>query len=98
MSAELLLDNSAWARLDHAALLQDRANQIAGLLERGRIAACLPFLLQRHERQHSSQTLLRPTTATPTEPPRQVLLRPATEQSSTDPTQLLRADLGSEPH
>jgi predicted nucleic acid-binding protein len=46
VSAELLLDNSAWARLDHAALSQDRAEEIAGLLERGRIAACLPFVLE----------------------------------------------------
>jgi predicted nucleic acid-binding protein len=46
VSAELLLDNSAWARLDHVALSQDRVWQIAGLLEQGRIAACLPFLLE----------------------------------------------------
>jgi hypothetical protein len=41
-----MLDNSAWARLDQAALAQDRADEIAGWLEEGRIAACLPFLLE----------------------------------------------------
>jgi hypothetical protein len=46
VSAELLLDNSAWARLDHASLSQDRADEIADLLEHGRIATCLPFLLE----------------------------------------------------
>jgi predicted nucleic acid-binding protein len=46
MSAELLLDNSAWARLDHDSLSQDRADEIADLLERGQIATCLPFLLE----------------------------------------------------
>ena len=57
LSAELLLDNSAWARLDHAALSRDRAGQIAGLIEQERIAACLPFLLEagysaRNGREH----------------------------------------------
>jgi hypothetical protein len=60
--------------------------------------ACLPFLQQRRERQHSSQTLLRPTTATSSEPPRQILLRPVTDQSTANPDELLRADLGSELH
>ncbi len=46
VTAELLLDNSAWARLDHASLPQDRADEIADLLEQGRIATCLPFLLE----------------------------------------------------
>jgi hypothetical protein len=46
LTAELLLDNSAWARLDHAALPQARADQIAELLEAGRLATCLPFLLE----------------------------------------------------
>ncbi len=46
MTAELLLDNSAWARLDHTALPQARANQIADLVEAGRLATCLPFLLE----------------------------------------------------
>lgn len=46
MSAELLLDNSAWARLDHAAVPETRADEIAALFEEGRIAVCLPFLLE----------------------------------------------------
>jgi predicted nucleic acid-binding protein len=46
VSAELLLDNSAWARLDHTSLPQDRADEIADLIEQGRIATCLPFLLE----------------------------------------------------
>jgi predicted nucleic acid-binding protein len=46
VTAKLLLDNSAWARLDHTALLQARADQIADLLEAGRLATCLPFLLE----------------------------------------------------
>ncbi|MGA2924780.1 MAG: hypothetical protein ABSG43_02110 [Solirubrobacteraceae bacterium] len=45
MSAELLLDNSAWARLDQASLPQDRADEIADLLVQGRIATCVPCLL-----------------------------------------------------
>jgi predicted nucleic acid-binding protein len=46
VTAELLLDNSAWARLDHASLAHDRSEEIADLLEHGRIAVCLPFLLE----------------------------------------------------
>jgi predicted nucleic acid-binding protein len=46
LTAELLLDNSAWARLDQAAVVQDRADEIAEWLEEGRIATCLPFLLE----------------------------------------------------
>ncbi|MGH2909307.1 MAG: PIN domain-containing protein [Solirubrobacteraceae bacterium] len=46
MTPELLLDNSAWARLDQAAVAQNRADEVAGWLEQGRIAACLPFLLE----------------------------------------------------
>ncbi len=58
MSAELLLDNSAWARLDHASLSQDRVEEIADLIGQGRIATCLPFLLEagysaRSARDHS---------------------------------------------
>jgi predicted nucleic acid-binding protein len=58
MSAELLLDNSAWARLDHRALPQARADEIADLLEQGAITTCLPFLLEagysaRNERDHT---------------------------------------------
>ncbi len=46
MSAELLLDNSAWARLGDAALPPQRAEEIATALEDGRVAVCLPFLLE----------------------------------------------------
>jgi predicted nucleic acid-binding protein len=57
LTAELLLDNSAWARLDEPAVAQDRADEIAGWLEQGRIATCLPFLLEagysaRNARDH----------------------------------------------
>jgi predicted nucleic acid-binding protein len=40
----LLLDNSAWVRLP--SLAGDRAAEIAAALEAGRIATCLPFLLE----------------------------------------------------
>jgi predicted nucleic acid-binding protein len=46
VTAELLLDNSAWARLEQQALSQARVDEIATLLEEGRIATCLPFLLE----------------------------------------------------
>ncbi len=46
MSVELLLDNSAWARLSDASLAADRADEIASSLEAGRIGVCLPFLLE----------------------------------------------------
>ncbi len=57
MTAELLLDNSAWARLDQRGVEQARADEIAGWLEQGRIATCLPFLLEagysaRNARDH----------------------------------------------
>lgn len=57
MTAELLLDNSAWARLDHQSVSQERVDEIASLLEEGRIATCLPFLLEagysaRNARDH----------------------------------------------
>jgi predicted nucleic acid-binding protein len=42
----LLIDNSAWVRLGDAALPADRASEIADALEAGRIAACLPFMLE----------------------------------------------------
>jgi hypothetical protein len=45
VSANLLLDNSAWARLDHPALCRERADEVATLLEQGRLSVCLPFLL-----------------------------------------------------
>lgn len=46
MSATRLLDNSAWVRLGHPAVPDQRASEIAGALEEGRIATCLPFLLE----------------------------------------------------
>lgn len=46
MSAELLLDNSAWARLGDPSLPPDRAGEIADAIEAQRLATCLPFLLE----------------------------------------------------
>jgi predicted nucleic acid-binding protein len=46
VSAELLLDNSAWVRLADPALDKSRADEIADALEQQRIAVCLPFLLE----------------------------------------------------
>jgi len=46
VSVELLLDNSAWARLADPALPVSGAEEIATALEGGRIAVCLPFLLE----------------------------------------------------
>ena len=46
MTTTLLLDNSAWARLGDEALPSGRADEIANALESGRIAACLPFMLE----------------------------------------------------
>lgn len=46
MTAELLLDNSAWSRLDQPAVAQNRVEEIAEWLEQGRIATCVPFLLE----------------------------------------------------
>jgi predicted nucleic acid-binding protein len=42
----LLLDNSAWARLGDPALDADRLSELADAFEAGRIATCLPFLLE----------------------------------------------------
>jgi predicted nucleic acid-binding protein len=61
LTAELLLDNSAWARLDQAAVAQDRADEVAGWLEQGRLATCLPFLLEAGysaRNAHDHDTLL----------------------------------------
>jgi predicted nucleic acid-binding protein len=57
VTTTLLLDNSAWVRLADAALPAKRADEIADALESGRIAACLPFLLEagysaRDAREH----------------------------------------------
>jgi predicted nucleic acid-binding protein len=46
VSVEFLLDNSAWVRLGDAALPDGRAEEIAVALEEGRVATCLPFLLE----------------------------------------------------
>jgi predicted nucleic acid-binding protein len=53
----LLLDNSAWVRLADAAVPAQRADEIADAVEAGRVAACLPFLLEagysaRNAREH----------------------------------------------
>lgn len=42
----LLLDNSAWARLDLPTLPDDRRGEIATMIERGELAVCAPFLLE----------------------------------------------------
>jgi predicted nucleic acid-binding protein len=42
----LLLDNSAWARLNNPDLADGRRSQIAELIVSGGIATCLPFLLE----------------------------------------------------
>ncbi len=46
VTVELLLDNSAFARLGSVALQQDRANDIADALEQRQLGVCLPFLLE----------------------------------------------------
>ena len=46
MSAELLLDNSAWVRLADESLPAERVDEIARAMEERRIAVCLPFLLE----------------------------------------------------
>lgn len=69
MTAELLLDNSAWARLDQPAVADARTEEIAAWLEDGRVATCLPFLLEagysaRSARDHDellSELLALPT-------------------------------------
>jgi predicted nucleic acid-binding protein len=42
----LLLDNSAWARLEVPALPEHRRTEIATMIESGEIAVCAPFLLE----------------------------------------------------
>jgi predicted nucleic acid-binding protein len=46
VTESLLLDNSAWARLADPAIPVDRLTEIAEAIEAGRIATCLPFLLE----------------------------------------------------
>jgi predicted nucleic acid-binding protein len=42
----LLLDNSAWARLELVSLSAARRAQVAGMIENGDLAVCTPFLLE----------------------------------------------------
>jgi predicted nucleic acid-binding protein len=42
----LLLDNSAWSRLLIGGLPEDRQEAVLGWVEEGRLATCLPFLLE----------------------------------------------------
>ncbi|MGO9752553.1 MAG: PIN domain-containing protein [Solirubrobacteraceae bacterium] len=42
----LVLDNSAWARLDLPSLPKDRRADIANMIENGELAVCAPFLLE----------------------------------------------------
>jgi predicted nucleic acid-binding protein len=42
----LLVDNSAWVRIGDPALADDRVTELADALEAGRLATCLPFLLE----------------------------------------------------
>jgi predicted nucleic acid-binding protein len=42
----LLLDNSAWARLELATLPDARRDEIAAMIETGEVAICAPFLLE----------------------------------------------------
>jgi predicted nucleic acid-binding protein len=46
VTGQLLLDNSAWARLDSPALPQSRADEIADTISAGGVAVSLPFLLE----------------------------------------------------
>jgi hypothetical protein len=46
MTTTLLLDNSAWVRLGDAAVPDDRAAELAAVLEAGGVGTCLPFLLE----------------------------------------------------
>ena len=46
MSAQYLLDNSAWARLWHPALPEERRAELATAITERRMHACLPFMLE----------------------------------------------------
>jgi predicted nucleic acid-binding protein len=57
VTATLLLDNSAWARLGDPALDDHRVVELADAFEAGRVATCAPFLLEagysaRNAREH----------------------------------------------
>ncbi len=58
MTAPLLLDNSAWARLADASLPADRLAEVADAVEHGTLVVSLPFLLEagysaRNGREHA---------------------------------------------
>lgn len=42
----LLLDNSAWTRLERAGLSMSRRDEVASWMDDGKIATCVPFLLE----------------------------------------------------
>ncbi|WP_454561909.1 PIN domain-containing protein [Mycobacterium haemophilum] len=68
LSAELLLDNSAFTRLTAPALEEGRVLEIAEAIEQRRVGTCLPFLLEagysaRHPADHDE--LLRELRALP---------------------------------
>jgi hypothetical protein len=46
VTPQLLIDNSAWARLGARDLGDRRRGEIADAIEQGRVAICLPFLLE----------------------------------------------------
>jgi predicted nucleic acid-binding protein len=46
LTPRLLLESSAWARLSHRSLPDERAGEIADALEGGDLVVCLPFLLE----------------------------------------------------
>lgn len=42
----LLLDNSAWSRIEQGVLSEDRQATVADWYERGELGTCLPFMLE----------------------------------------------------
>jgi predicted nucleic acid-binding protein len=46
LSPTLLIDNSAWARLQSGSVPDARASEIADRLDAGDVAICLPFILE----------------------------------------------------
>ncbi|MBS1878461.1 MAG: hypothetical protein JST31_03005 [Actinobacteria bacterium] len=46
MSTALLIDNSAWSRLQLGSVPDQRATEIADRLDAGEISVCLPFILE----------------------------------------------------
>lgn len=44
--SSLLLDNSAWARLDSSRVSEARAAEVGDAMDGGRVLVCLPFLLE----------------------------------------------------